>query len=1048
MKYLPYILLTTVLLIPSCAIKENDAFEDSPFSEELVFHAFADINNKSKASLQENGTEVWWEPGDSIMVFKGDGAGIFIAQNDSVSPEASFIGSLDKYTGQGDVWAVYPASAAASFNSASNRVTVTIPETQIARAGSFDKRAFVAIAKTSTDTLRFRNICGGIKFSVSKTGIDKLTISEMYSEPRSMSGTLGYGYNAYDALLCYERPRHVSHVSIYAGEGKCFIPDVYYYVCIEGGANKEFKYLRFSLYSGNDLIGTYDYPVAKTISNSVFGVISNIDQRLTYKHTELSSPDAVNLALDSGLQWASWNLGASSPEESGAYYAWGEITPKTNFTLNNYHWSSTENDRYSKYVSNSWYGMVDFISGQVDSLTTLLPEDDAATYALKDGWRMPDYSEFYELMDDENVVWIWEDQGTYQGYRVTSKRNGNSIFLPTGGYRADTSYVNTQMGYYFTRGNDVYDRQPNCLRFTNTTRYRGSALYRYYGAQIRPVKDNSKVACRIDLDQTSLQMNRGDITYLHAEVFPKSLEDNLVLWSSSDNSVVSVGADGKLTALNPGMATVKATARAGGVSAECLVEVVIRPSSLSLNYNNLTLYEGTLQLEATIFPEDAQDKRVIWSSDNEKVATVDENGLVTAKMLGYATITATTVVGEVTSTCKLKIGEFSLNASEITFTDGDTRDSPFAFSPTIKHNTLSGTKISYWSKLGWTDVDESNVVTARFNNYTNPPCKDIIIATVGELSDTCLVNLNRFALESIILFPGDEFEGVEAIKTNPNNDPQFNESLAGSVVWAIDEERTDVYYTICKDDVVSLSPTGHLVALKGGGYTVLSITTPDGAISTCTVYVQNIIDNPREPTLVNLGLPSGTLWANHNLGANSYKELGPFYAWGDIVPRKDYSSYCWWDENNKFTKYNSISGYGVVDNRTKLLSQDDAAYVMYGKKYHIPSVEQFEELSKNTEIEAVIAPEFGEKGFVFRSKINGEIIFIPSSGHFDGVNYRESTVSCLGFWANECDNESTKAFGAYIGFRTMINGIPEDIFLAVGKAEKNLGFQIRPIGYQ
>ncbi len=140
-----------------------------------------------------------------------------------------------------------------------------------------------------------------------------------------------------------------------------------------------------------------------------------------------------------------------------------------------------------------------------------------------------------------------------------------------------------------------------------------------------------------------------------------------------------------------------------------------------------------------------------------------------------------------------------------------------------------------------------------------------------------------------------------------------------------------------------------------------------------------------------------------------------------------------------------------MDNRTKLLPQDDAAYVMYGKKYHIPSVEQFEELSKNTEIEAVIAPEFGEKGFVFRSKINGEIIFIPSSGRFDGVNYGESNWGnwgCLGFWTNECDNESTQAFGAFIDFRTMINGIPEDIFLTVGKAKKNYGFQIRPIGYQ
>ncbi len=1033
MKYLPYILLTTVLLIPSCAIKENDVFEDSPFSEELVFHAFADINNESKASLQENGTEVWWEPGDSIMVFKGDGAGIFIAQIDSVSPEASFIGSLDKYTGQGDVWAVYPASAAASFNSASNRVTVTIPETQIARAGSFDKRAFVAIAKTSTDTLRFRNICGGIKFSVSKTGIDKLTISEMYSEPRSMSGTLVYGYNAYDALLCYERPRHVSHVSIYAGEGKCFVPDVYYYVCIEGLSNREFKYLRFSLYSGDDLIGTYDYPVAKTISNSVFGVISNIDQRLTYKHTELSSPDAVNLALDSGLQWASWNLGASSPEESGAYYAWGEVTPKTTFTMDNYLWTSGY-DKYSKYVNLSYYG-------QVDSLTTLLPEDDAATYALKEGWRMPDYSEFCELTEDENLVWTWEDQGTYRGYRITSKRNGNSIFLPACGNRKDTSYFDTYRGYYYTRGSNDNAIQPPCLLFGKTITnagdaVRGHVLRRYYGAQIRPVKDNSKAACRIDLDQTSLQMNRGDITYLHAEVFPKSLEDNLVLWSSSDNSVVSVGADGKLTALNPGMATVKATARAGGVSAECLVEVVIRPSSLSLNYNNLTLYEGTLQLEATILPEDAQDKRVIWSSDNEKVATVDENGLVTAKMLGYATITATTVVGEVTSTCKLKIGEFSLNASEITITNGDTRDSPFAFSPTIKHNTLSGTKVSYWwPYYGFlNEVDESNLITNFLNvigrDRSSLTHEEMIIATAGELSDTCLVTINHFALEGIILFPGDEFEGRDAIKTYPINDPQFNESLAGSVVWAIDKERNG-------DDVVSLSPTGHLVALKGGGCTKLSITSPDGAISTCTVYVQNIVDNPGEPSFVNLGLPSGTKWAIRNLGAPSYKELGPFYAWGDIVPRRDYSSYCWWDENNKFTKYNSISEYGVVDNRTELLPKDDAAYVMYdGKRYRIPTVKQFEELFEYTEIEESTESEYGN-GFVFRSKINGEMIYIPRSGTIEGVNYRESRYFLL--WTRECSNNSTGAFGIETDMSMRLHVFSED---------KTSGFQIRPIRYE
>lgn len=155
------------------------------------------------------------------------------------------------------------------------------------------------------------------------------------------------------------------------------------------------------------------------------------------------------------------------------------------------------------------------------------------------------------------------------------------------------------------------------------------------------------------------------------------------------------------------------------------------------------------------------------------------------------------------------------------------------------------------------------------------------------------------------------------------------------------------------------------------------------------------------------------------------------------MPRRDYSSYCWWDENNKFTKYNSISEYGVVDNRTELLPKDDAAYVMYdGKRYRIPTVKQFEELFKYTEIEESTESEYGN-GFVFRSKINDEMIYIPRSGIIEGVNYREHRYFLL--WTRECSNNSTNAFGIETDMSMRLH---------VFSYNKTAGLQIRPIRYE
>ncbi|MDE6548875.1 MAG: leucine-rich repeat protein, partial [Muribaculaceae bacterium] len=153
----------------------------------------------------------------------------------------------------------------------------------------------------------------------------------------------------------------------------------------------------------------------------------------------------------------------------------------------------------------------------------------------------------------------------------------------------------------------------------------------------------------ITLSNTSLSLVEGNAATLTATVAPADATDKTVTWSSSDPSVATVSANGEVTAVKAGTATITATS-SNGKTATCTVTVVamiIDATDLTLNRTSAELKVGqTITLEATVLPEDATDKTVTWRSDNERVATVDANGKVTAISLGDATITAT--CGQVT----------------------------------------------------------------------------------------------------------------------------------------------------------------------------------------------------------------------------------------------------------------------------------------------------------------------------------------------------------------------------------------------------------------
>ena len=135
---------------------------------------------------------------------------------------------------------------------------------------------------------------------------------------------------------------------------------------------------------------------------------------------------AVDLGLS--VDWAVCNIGATVPEEYGDYYAWGEITTKSNYSWSNYKWSNGSTSSLTKYNMKSSSGVV------VDNKTVLDPDDDVAHVKLGGNWRMPTNEEWTELRT--LCTWTWTTQNGVSGYKITSKKSGytnNSIFLPAAG---------------------------------------------------------------------------------------------------------------------------------------------------------------------------------------------------------------------------------------------------------------------------------------------------------------------------------------------------------------------------------------------------------------------------------------------------------------------------------------------------------------------------------------------------------------------------------------------------------------------------------------
>lgn len=222
-------------------------------------------------------------------------------------------------------------------------------------------------------------------------------------------------------------------------------------------------------------------------------------RRYYYRVAVNRESEPAGEAIDLGLsvKWASFNVGATKPEDYGGYYAWGETKEKDIYSLDTYKWCNGTLYSMTKYCNRVEDGIV-------DNKTYLDIEDDVACAKWGKNWRMPTQTEIQELI--ENCTWTWTKLNDVEGF-VVSARNGNYIFLPAAGYKANTnSHYCGLYGCYWSSDLSMGVNYYSCYLYFDYGSASNSSSFRNYGRSVRPVCDSPS-----ETPETTTALIVGDV---------------------------------------------------------------------------------------------------------------------------------------------------------------------------------------------------------------------------------------------------------------------------------------------------------------------------------------------------------------------------------------------------------------------------------------------------------------------------------------------------------------------------------------------------------
>lgn len=325
----------------------------------------------------------------------------------------------------------------------------------------------------------------------------------------------------------------------------------------------------------------------------------------------------------------------------------------------------------------------------------------------------------------------------------------------------------------------------------------------------------------ISLDFNQIEIIKGSTFELKANVLPLDADNKKVIWESSNESIATVSSTGVVKGIKKGKTVIVATTEDDGLFSKCEVEVVIPVTSVTLNKTSVSMNIGDQQeLIATVKPADATNQSVIWVSSDDKIASVDNIGVVTANAKGSAIITVSTVDGNYTGTCKVTVIQpatsIVLNYTELTVKTGRTKSISATVLPSDTNNktvswSSSNTSVAKVSSYGTiTGVSKGTaVITARTHNGLTAQCKVTVVQSVTSVS------LNK---TSLVLEPEETEQLSAAVKPA--------DAFDQSVSWKSSDE-----------SIATVDEKG-LVKAKDYGMCTITVMTNDGNYTAeCTVKV-------------------------------------------------------------------------------------------------------------------------------------------------------------------------------------------------------------------
>ena len=270
-----------------------------PESVQVTVTASLEGNDMTRTTVQDGGTQVYWETGEEIKVFFRNSIGRFISQNTELARTADFTGAFSAVVGSNEgeasshlIWGLYPFRADATYDGSS--VTTTLPSAQTGRAGSFAKNTNITIAQSVGLNLAFYNVCGGLRFSLTQEGIKRITFEGNNGE--ALAGKIKIAFE--DGVpVVSEVVAKDSVLTLTAPNGGTFQTGVWYYLsAIPGTLSGGYKMVFYKESESAKLTSTSSV----RIKRGIFGSLADADEDLVFKPTgggdEPNPEDAIVFA--------------------------------------------------------------------------------------------------------------------------------------------------------------------------------------------------------------------------------------------------------------------------------------------------------------------------------------------------------------------------------------------------------------------------------------------------------------------------------------------------------------------------------------------------------------------------------------------------------------------------------------------------------------------------------------------------------------------------------------------------------------------------------